>query len=325
MSTKRPTVLVTGATGFVGSHIVTDARAAGLTTIALTRRPTPGIGEHRVVTGWSVPALSQALEGVDVVIHGAAVVPRPGEDDDHVYTRFNIEETRNLIQACKARGVKRIVYLSTIKVYGESSFVPMDEQTRVAPRGVYASTKLAAERLLAQAEREGGPELVILRLCPVFGVGDKGSVRTMIQAIARRRFAVPGDGATRKSLVHVSVVTAAALAAVESSSKGVFVIADPVVPTVGQLSVMIARALGKSGPPPHVPAAALYVSALGVEVASRCFGKGPALYRDLIRKALLPSICNPARAEHVLGINCHVDLAEALRAEVAWLRGLGEI
>lgn len=104
MSSQRPTVLVTGATGFVGSHIVNGARDRGLHTIALTRRPTPGIGEHRVVTGWSVPALTQALEGVDIVIHGAAVVPRPGEHD-HVYTRFNIEETRNLIEACKGRGV----------------------------------------------------------------------------------------------------------------------------------------------------------------------------------------------------------------------------
>jgi nucleoside-diphosphate-sugar epimerase len=323
MSSQRPTVLVTGATGFVGSHLVKDARSRGLHTIALTRRPTPALGEQRVVTGWSVPALTQALEGVDTVIHGAAVVYRPGERD-HVYTRFNIEETRNLIEACKALGVRRIVYLSTVKVYGEASFVPMDEQTRVAPQGVFASTKLAAERLLAQAEREGGPELVILRLCPVFGVGDKGSVRTMIRAIARRRFAVPGDGLTRKSLVHVSVVTAAAVAAVESPSKGIFVIADPVVPTVRQLSEMIARALGRRGPP-HVPTAALWMSALGVEVAARCLGKGPSIHRDLIRKALLPSICNPARAEHELGINCHVDLAEALRAEVAWLRGLGEV
>ena len=321
----RPTVLVTGATGFVGSHIVQDVRAQGFRTIGLARRATPTLGDHRVVPGWSVAALIQALDNVDVVIHGAAVVHRPGEAD-HVYTRFNIEETRNLIEACRARGVRRIVYLSTVKVYGESSYVPMDEQSRVAPKGVYASTKLAAERLLAQAEREGGPELVILRLCPVFGIGDKGSIRTMIRAIARRRFAVPGDGATRKSLVHVSVVAAAALAAVDSPAKGVFVIADPVVPTVGQLSDMIARALGRRGPP-HVPTAALYLSALGVELAARCFGKakGPSLHRDLIRKALLPSICNPARAEHELGINCHVDLAEALRAEVTWLRGIGEI
>lgn len=316
-------MLVTGATGFVGSHIVRDARAQGFRTIGLARRATPNLGEHRVVPGWSVAALTQALQGVDVVIHGAAVVHRPGERD-HVYTRFNIEETRNLIEACRACGVRRIVYLSTVKVYGESSYVPMDEQSRVAPKGVYASSKLAAERLLAQAEREGGPELVILRLCPVFGVGDKGSIRTMIRAIARRRFAVPGDGATRKSLVHVSVVTAAAVAALQSPSKGVFVIADPVVPTVGQLSDMISRALGRRGPP-HVPTAALYVSALGVELAARCLGKGATLHRDLIRKALLPSICNPARAEHELGINCHVDLAEALRAEVSWLRGIGEI
>ena len=323
MSRPRPTVLVTGATGFVGAHLVKDARAQGLRAVALTRRFTPCAGEQRVVTGWSVPALSKALEGVDVVIHGAAVVPRSGEGE-RLLTRFNIDETRNLIEACKAQRVRRIVYLSTIKVYGESSFVPMDEQTRVAPRGAYASTKLAAERLLQQAERDGGPELVILRLCPVFGVGDKGSVRTMIRAIARRRFAVPGDGATRKSLVHVSVVAAAAIAAATSTHKGVFVIADPVVPTVGQLSNMIARALGREGPP-RVPAAALYVSAFGVELAARCIGKGPSFHRDLIRKALLPSICNPARAEQALGINCHVDLAEALRAEVAWLRGIGEI
>lgn len=317
------TVLVTGATGFVGSHILRHAREKGRHAIGLTRRPAPELGEHRVVTSWSVPALTEALRGVQVVIHGAAVVHRRGQRD-HVYTRFNIEETRNLSEACKARGIRRIVYLSTIKVYGEMSIVPMDEQTRVAPRGPYAATKLAAERLLTQAEHEGGPELVILRLCPVFGVGDKGSVRTMIGAIARRRFAVPGAGATRKSLVHVSVVSAAALAAIDSTAKGIFVIADPVVPTVAQLTEMITHALGQRRPP-HVPAFALYAGALGLEVASRCLRRGGTHHRELIRKSLQPSICNPARAEHELGINCHVDLAEALHAEVAWLRGLGEI
>ncbi|HTU62263.1 MAG TPA: NAD-dependent epimerase/dehydratase family protein, partial [Polyangiales bacterium] len=64
MSKQRPTVLVTGATGFVGAHLVKDARARGLHAIALTRRFAAGAGEQRVVTGWSVPALSQALENV---------------------------------------------------------------------------------------------------------------------------------------------------------------------------------------------------------------------------------------------------------------------
>lgn len=317
------TLLVTGATGFVGAHLVREARARGMRAIALTRRPAPELGEHRVVTSWSVDALTEALRDAEVVIHGASVNQRRGQRD-HVYTRFNIEETRNLIEACRARDVRRVVYLSTIKVYGESSSVPIDELTRVAPQGPHAASKLAAERLLLQAELEGGPEVVILRLCPVFGVGDKGSIRTMIRAIARRRFAIPGAGATRKSLVHVSVVSAAALAAVDSSAKGIFVIADPIVPTVEQLSRMIARAVGRRRPP-HVPELALYAGALGAELASKCLGRGPSLHRELIRKSLLPSICNPARAEHELGINCHVDLAEALRAEVAWLRASGEI
>jgi UDP-glucose 4-epimerase len=251
---------------------------------------------------------------VDAVIHCASVVHRPGAASEE-YTRFNVDVMRALCAASSAR----IVYLSTIKVYGESPVGTIDEATPVAPESDYARTKLQAEHVLAEQRRAH----VILRLCPVYGVGDKGNVRTMIRAIARRRFAVPGDGSNRKSLVHVSSVVEAALAACERGS-GVFVVADREVPSVAQLSDTIARALGRSRPF-RVPAAALYLAAAGCEVGYRALRREPRISRALIRKSLLPSECDSARVRAALHVECHRDLREAVAEEVAWLRELGEI
>jgi nucleoside-diphosphate-sugar epimerase len=216
-----------------------------------------------------------------------------------------------------------LVFLSTIKVHGETPLGTIDESTPVAPESAYAQTKLEAEQLLGRAANAGGPELVILRLCPVYGVGDKGNVRTMIRAIARRRFAVPGDGSNRKSLVHVSTVAEVALAAC-TRGQGTFVVADRDVPSVAQLSDTIARAVNRSRPF-RVPAPLLYLAAGGFEVGYRALRREPRINRGLIRKSLLPSVCNPARVEADLQVDCHRDLRHAINEEVAWLRAIGEI
>jgi nucleoside-diphosphate-sugar epimerase len=157
----------------------------------------------------------------------------------------------------------------------------------------------------------------------VYGVGDKGNVRTMIRAIARRRFALPGDGSNRKSLVHVSTVADAALAACERGS-GTFVIADHEAPSMAQLADLIARTL-QAPRPWRVPAQLLYLAAGGCELGYRALRREPRIHRGLIRKSLLPSVCSPARAERDLQVDCHRDLQEAIAEEVAWLRSMGEI
>jgi nucleoside-diphosphate-sugar epimerase len=315
-----PRVLVTGATGFVGGHVLRRARAAGWHALGLARRPA---ADCRVVPEWSEPALIDALEGIDTVVHSASVVHRPGAALEEV-RRFNVGSTRALEAACRAREVRRIVYLSTIKVHGETPAGTIDEHSALAPESPYAATKLEAERQLEAAAESGGPELSILRLCPVFGVGDKGNVRTMIQAIAKRRFALPGDGSNQKSLVHVSTVADVVLAACSAATRGVYVVADREVPSVGQLSDTIARALGRPKPW-RIPERALYLAALGCELAYRGLRREPRIHRGLIRKALLPSICSPARVERELGVTCHADLYAAICEEIDWLRAAGAI
>jgi nucleoside-diphosphate-sugar epimerase len=300
--------------------VLARARAAGWQAFGLARRPA---ADCRVLVEWREPALIDALEGIDTVVHSASVVHRPGASLEEV-RRFNVDSTLALEAACRARDVRRIVYLSTIKVHGETPAGTIDEETALAPESPYAATKLEAERRLQAAADSGGPELSILRLCPVFGVGDKGNVRAMIEAIAKRRFALPGDGSNRKSLVHVSTVAEVVLAACTSAARGLYVVADRQVPSVGELSDTIARALGRAKPW-RIPESALYFAALGCELAYRGLRREPRIHRGLIRKALLPSVCSPARVERELGVSCHADLYTSICEEIGWLRASGAI
>ncbi len=313
-------LLVTGASGFVGSTLI--ARASGWAPIALVRRPTtsrpaPSAPEQRAVFEWSEGALYDALEGVDAVVHSASVVHRPGAPDSE-YVAFNVEGTRALVAACKRRGVSRFLHLSSIKVYGENPVGIIDERAPTAPEGAYAQTKLAAERIVGEAATEG-LSTAIFRLCPVFGVGDKGNVRTMVRAIARRRFAVPGDGSTRKSLVHVSTVCDAILAALRSRDEGVFVLADAETPTLGTLADTIARSLGRSAPP-RLPAGAMIAVAGAVQRVAKLMGRSTAISSQLVRKSLIDTVCSPKLLETTFGLRCHADFARSIDEEVKWLR-----
>lgn len=185
----------------------------------------------------------------------------------------------------------------------------------------YARTKIEAERIVLGAA-SGGLSSAVLRLCPVFGRGDKSNVRTMIRAIAKRRFVIPGDGTNQKSIVHISTVTEVAQAAAASSKAGVFVVADREAPTIRHLADTIARAVG-TPPPPSVPAALVHGAAALIERLARAAGRTPPVTREQLRKLLERSVCSPARAQAELGVSCHVELAEAITDEVRWLRESG--
>jgi hypothetical protein len=102
------------------------------------------------------------------------------------------------------------------------------------------------------------------------------------------------------------------------------VVADRDVPSVAQLSDLIASTVNAARPW-RVPAALLHLAAGGCEIGYRVLRRAPRIHRGLIRKALLPSVCSPTRVQHELQVECHRDLNQGIAEEVAWLRAIGEI
>lgn len=316
-------VLVTGASGFVGSSVLRHLLSEGRDAVGLIRVGRPGaVGDLpvRELAVWDEASLASTLEGFDAVVHAASVVHRPDAPMDE-YVRFNVEGTRSLVNACSEKRVSRLVLLSTIKVYGEFTRQEIDETTALASEGGYAETKVDAERIVLEAE---SLLPIVFRLAPVFGPGDKGNVKTLIRAIARRRFLLPGDGRTRKSLVHVSTVARVVAAALEVDLTGVFVLADRVAPSMEELTAEIARAVGRRRPL-SVPTSLVRGLAFVVEHALGALGRTSPVSPKLIDKSLTPTVCSPAKLERALGVVCHVDFAEAIREEVEWMRRSGLI
>ncbi len=300
---------ITGATGFIGSHLMQEL---GVPTRAIDRR---------TLGSWTRENLRRALEGCTGVVHCAAIIHRP-DTPAEAYERFNVGGTQALLDAARDASLQRVIMMGSIKVYGEAPRGTINEETLILADAPYAVTKARGEELVL---RSGDLRPLVLRLCPVYGRGDKGNVRTMIRAIRRRRFFLPGDGSTRKSLVHVSTVTGAVRAGIERRDvTGVFVVADDPAPSLREIAEIIARHLGRPRPR-GIPTYVLKSVAGVVGGAARRVGVKTVISADLIEKALTPTICDPSKARRELGIACSSDLDRTIRDEIEWLREAGAL
>jgi UDP-glucose 4-epimerase len=174
-------VLVTGATGFVGAQVLERLTARGDTVRMLVRPDTLARqSEHKDLREWDnvemvaggladADILAQATQGMEVVYHLAALLPRPGVQPRSLI-RTNVQGTQNLLEACVTGKVRRIVFTSSAIIYGPAR-IQVTEEDPVKAQGVYGQTKIEAENLIRRYHRMYGLEYVILRLAPVYGPG----------------------------------------------------------------------------------------------------------------------------------------------------------
>ncbi|MBZ0092903.1 MAG: NAD-dependent epimerase/dehydratase family protein [Sulfuricellaceae bacterium] len=194
--TTEGRVLVTGANGFVGLALCRRLLTEGFSVNAAVRRLPDGeekaglagpdrlryvaVGDIGPDTDWS-----EALAGVDVVIHLAAHVHADGRDEQAFY-RVNAAGTERLAQIAASRGVSRMVYVSSIKVNGERTLVNAFSEADVpAPQNAYALSKWLGERALMKVAEETGLQVVALRPPLVYGAGAKGNFLRLMQWIVR--------------------------------------------------------------------------------------------------------------------------------------------
>lgn len=249
-------IAVTGATGFIGSalikRLVNDCRSV----TALTRNATP-VGPARVHSVGNLECstkLKGALAGADAVVHLAARVhmmaESAGEDTLALYRSVNVEGSRRVAEAAASAGVRRLVFLSSIKVLGEATFLtkPFTASDTPRPLDAYGQTKWEAEQVLWDVARETGLEVVVVRPPLVYGPGVKANFERLMKLVQRGVPLPLGGVRNRRSMVGLDNLVDLLIRCVDAPEAAgqTFLVSDGRDLSSPELIRLIAQAMGRS-------------------------------------------------------------------------------
>lgn len=271
MPDKNTTILVTGATGFIGQHLCSQLHGTGFRVRTLLRSAAKSARfpaelelelEHLTGDLSDSASLSAACREVDTVIHLAGVA-HVNNATAKILQQTNVDGTARLLQAAIDNRVRRIVLLS--------SSLAQAAEIKHTQSTAYGRSKLEAEHLLLAAQRQGQIEAVVLRPVNVYGPGMKGSIASMITRIANGRLPPLPRLDNQISLVSVADLVQALTLVVDApvAPGKTYPVTDGVSYRVGEIEQAIYAALGKNLPAWRTPRMVLY----GAAVLAGCLDK----------------------------------------------------
>ena len=321
--------LVTGASGFVGSHLVEELAARGFRVRALVRkssnlrwlrRAKPELAYGDVTVAESLPA---ALDGVDYVFHAAGVVKAISRAE---YMRVNAGGTDALLLACTgARSLKRIVLVSSLAAGGPSGRGPaVVEDDPPRPISFYGESKLKAEQIALSYA--GRLPVTIVRPPAIYGPRDT-EVLDYIRCAARFRMAIiAGRPDTRLSVINVHDVTSGLiLAALSQQSLGrTYYLGGPEVVTWVDVAAALGDVLRCKLRRVCLPVTVARIGALLAEFYTLITRKPALLNRQKVREILAGGwVCSIERARREIGFEPRIGIREGMAQTVKWYRENG--
>ena len=310
--TVGDSVLVTGANGFVGRALCEALAASGRRVKRALRMAQPGrpddvaVGDIGADTDWR-----SALEGVSSVVHLAArthVLRETAADSLSEYRRVNLDGTRRLAQQAGRAGVRRLVFVSSIKVNGEVTERPFTEDDAPRPEDAYGVSKWEAEQALARVAGETGLQVAVLRPPLVYGPEVKGNFLRLMGLVARGTPLPLASITNRRSLIYVGNLVDAVIKAIDvpAAAGRAYLVSDGEDVSTPDLVRAIARALGVAPRLLPCPPAMLRLGAA-------LTGKRAELAR------LTGSLqVDGSRAHRELGWQPRLSLAQGLAATARW-------
>jgi UDP-glucose 4-epimerase len=261
-------VLVTGADGFIGRAFCAQLRRTGVAYVGAVRAVDPAAATHETqheflaLGDFAAAEWGPVLAGVETVVHLAGRTRLAPRSADIVtpYVVGNVHVTRRLAEAAASAGVRRFVFASSAKVYGESTRPgrPFGPEDTPAPRDPYARSKAEAEAVLRAICGEKGVEAVILRLPIAYGPGVRGNFLALLEAVATERRLPLAGIYNRRSMIYLGNAVSALEAALRAPIAGeTLPVADAETVSTSELIVGLARALRVRLRSFRVPAAAL--------------------------------------------------------------------
>lgn len=285
---KGHRVLVTGSTGFVGTHMTKRLLAAGIKPVLLVRATSNAalIEEYKAAGAEIVigdvtdrESVFTAAKGADYIFHIAALF-REAKHGDEQYVKVNVEGARNVLDAAEENNVKSMVHCSTVGVHSHIINPPADETEDYRPGDIYQETKCDGEKLAQARFKDGSVNGVVVRPAMIWGEGDERMLK-LFKGVSKRKFPIIGNGKTMTHWVYVhDLVNGFILAATTEAANGqTYILAGEEAASITTLVEAVAKSAGVKKFPIKIPAWPIQILGDIVEAICIPFGIEPPIYR----------------------------------------------
>lgn len=319
------TILVTGATGFLGTALVTELVKQQQPVRILARDAEKAHAQFgdavAVITGEVTDQrqVQQAVDGITTIYHLVGRLYHPSVPTE-LYYQTHVEGTRVLLEACRGQSqLRRIVHCSTTGVHGVTGNAPAAEDAPYAPTNPYEATKLESELLALKFHREYGLPVSVVRPGLVYGPGDL-HLLGFFSSIRKGLFRVIAGGKALLHPIYIDDMTAAFLLCGERTEAigRSYNIAGERPVTIRELATAIAHSLDKELPGGSIP---LWLANLASDIFAlvpSMQGERAPLTRSRVQFLTNSRVYDCRRAQTELGFKAQVDLAEGMQRTAAW-------
>ena len=327
-------VLVTGAAGFTGRHVVAALLDAGAQVTAVVRPNGSTASFDEQVQQLAVDirdpdACEQLLQtsapNIDTIFHVAAVFRTVGVSREELF-ESHVTATENLIHSASRSGLRRFLHVSTIGVQGPNPPANASEEAAANPADDYQITKYQGEQAALKLGAEVDVPVTVVRPCAIYGAGDDRFLK-IIRPISRKRFTMIGTGNGRFHLVHVKDLAHGMLQAAKSQGAigEIITLGGEEIPTLREFVEMIASKTGGGTLPIKVPYQLVYAAGYVCEKLCRLINVEPPLHRRRVKFFGSDRSFDLTRARELAEYQPQVTLAQGVGGLVDWHKQRGDI
>lgn len=319
-------VAVTGATGFVGSHLVHRLVEQGSKVRVLVRscekakEKLPASIEVFQGDITDKEAVNAFVQGSDVLFHLASILQEPSTPDK-VFWEVHVEATRHLLEAAIQHQLKRFIHFSTIGVLGSPKVLPANEQSPYQTKDIYQTTKCEAEKLALKTFRETGLSGAVIRPAAVYGPGDLRMLK-LFKFIANGKFRMIGKGNIYNHPVHVDDLVSGALLAAEKKEHQaqVYIIGGEKPVLLKDWVKLISKVTDRPITKHSVPFLPVYFAAALCELICKPLKINPPLYRRRVEFFSKSRAFDISKAKKELNYQPKINLDEGVQQTYQWYK-----
>ncbi|UCE19705.1 MAG: NAD-dependent epimerase/dehydratase family protein [Gemmatimonadota bacterium] len=323
-------ILITGATGFIGRHLLKQLIQEGHHCRCLVRSL---VNKDELFNNSNVRlfqgdvtkpgTLMRMAKGIDVAYHLAAAghVTSVSKESYKAFFSLNVQGTKNIAETCGQNGVKRFIHFSSTAAMGLIKLPKIDETAPCQPKTPYQKSKYESELAAFEAGGKFGMEVIVLRPCMVYGPGGKGQFLNFCRLIKKGIFPRVGLGENLTPIVHVNDVVQAAVRALFKGKPGeIYLIASETSPPLVDIHKFIAQALKIKRPYFYVPLWIGYMGAFLLEGVSTIYRRDPIVSRKNIISTVTGRVFDIHKAQTELSYHPNEDLRRGIQETVAWFQ-----